>query len=122
MRSPDRLVSPRDIVSAGLCIGCGSCAAGGRGEGAAMRWDRDGQLKPAGPPSWYRRRTSEFTRICPFSPAARDEDEIAADLYPSARFQDGRVGRFEAAYVGHAEAAGFRASGSSGGMVSWVAA
>ena len=35
---------------------------------------------------------------------------------------DPRVGRFEAAWVGHAEEEGFRAQGSSGGMVSWVAA
>jgi coenzyme F420-reducing hydrogenase beta subunit len=113
--------APHDIVAAGLCIGCGGCVAGGREEGAAMTWDLYGQLKPAGPPSWYRRRTQAFARTCPFSPEAVNEDVIAAGLYPAARHIDGRVGRFEAAYVGHAED-DFRMAGSSGGLVSWVAA
>ena len=43
-----------------------------------MRWDKFGQLKPRGSPEWYRRRSAEFARICPFSPYARDEDAIAA--------------------------------------------
>ena len=87
-----------------------------------MRWDKFGQLKPRGSPGWYRRRSAEFARICPFSPYARDEDAIAAERFPGASRVDPRVGRFEAAWVGHAEEEGFRAQGSSGGMVSWVAA
>ena len=87
-----------------------------------MRWDKFGQLKPRGSPEWYRRRSAEFARICPFSPYARDEDAIAAERFPGASRVDPRVGRFEAAWVGHAEEEGFRAQGSSGGMVSWVAA
>lgn len=119
MRSPDRPLAPRDVVASGLCIGCGGCASGGE---AAMRWDRYGQLKPAGPPAWERTRTAAFARTCPFSPAARNEDEIAAERFPAAAQIDARVGRFEAAYVGAAAEDGFREAGSSGGMVSWVAA
>lgn len=110
-------LSPDDVAAAGLCIGCGACAAGRDG---ALRWDRFGQLKPDG--EWSSARSAAFSRICPFSPAARDEDEIAGDLFPHASHRDPRIGRFEAAYVGHAAEDGFRAGGSSGGMVSWVAA
>jgi coenzyme F420-reducing hydrogenase beta subunit len=115
-------LSPREVVSSGLCIGCGSCVSGGGPEGRAMRWDGFGQLKPAGPRDWYRSRSAEFARICPFSPHARDEDAIAAERFPAVRHADPRVGRFEAAWVGHAVQEGFRSEGSSGGMVSWVAA
>ncbi|PWG03962.1 Coenzyme F420 hydrogenase/dehydrogenase, beta subunit C-terminal domain [Sphingosinicella humi] len=86
-----------------------------------MRWDRHGQLKPAGPAEWLGEPSPSFARICPFSPTARDERALAAHLFPAARYQDERVGPFEAAYVGHARD-GFREEGSSGGLVSWIAA
>lgn len=86
-----------------------------------MEWDGYGQLKPVGPANWYRARTAAFTRRCPFSPNARNEDEIARDRFPGAPAADPALGRFEHAYVGHA-AEGFREDGSSGGLVSWVAA
>ncbi|WP_245428447.1 Coenzyme F420 hydrogenase/dehydrogenase, beta subunit C-terminal domain [Kumtagia ephedrae] len=116
-----RPVGPRDIVAAGLCIGCGSCVAQSGAPDAAMRWDRYGQLKPSGG-GWRKRPSAGFTRTCPFSPGARGEDELALLQFPTARHADPQVGRFEAAYVGHVAEAGFRADGSSGGMVSWVAA
>ena len=87
-----------------------------------MRWDRFGQLKPDGPAAWLEKETVRHAAICPFSPHARDEDQLAAALYPDAPTIDPRVGRFAAAYVGHVEEEGFRPLGSSGGMVSWVAA
>src|SRR3546814_8283526 len=34
------LVSPHDIVSSGLCIGCGGCVAGTNRSDTKMRWDR----------------------------------------------------------------------------------
>jgi len=113
------LVSPADIVHSGLCIGCGSCAAAE--PRASMNWNRIGQLKPTGPRDWYERRTEAFSTQCPFAPGSADEDVIAAERFPAAPIRDPRIGSFEQAYVG---AAGdpFRAQGSSGGMVSWVAA
>lgn len=63
-----------------------------------------------------------FAQTCPFSPAARNEDQIAATRFPRAPHHDPRLGRYEANYVGHAHQAPFRERGSSGGMVSWVAA
>jgi coenzyme F420-reducing hydrogenase beta subunit len=121
MRSPEPGISPKTIVASGLCIGCGSCASRARADGAHVRWDRDGFFKPAGPQPWYDAGDEDFPQLCPFSPAARDEDELAAHLFPLAPRRDGRIGRFAAAYVGHAEEQEFRRSGSSGGMVSWVA-
>jgi coenzyme F420-reducing hydrogenase beta subunit len=87
-----------------------------------MAWDRDGFLKPSGPSEWYERPSDAFSRQCPFSPAAANEDEIAAKRFASASIADPRIGRFEAAYVGHALDDPFRRNGSSGGLTNWVAA
>ena len=125
-RSPDLprktrdIVSPRDIVRSGLCIGCGSCVA--NVPDAQMRWDAYGQLKPAGPEGWYRSKSEAFSRQCPFSPQAADEDALALGRFGGAPHHDMAIGRFERAYVGHVAEPGFREQGSSGGMVSWVAA
>jgi coenzyme F420-reducing hydrogenase beta subunit len=87
-----------------------------------MDWDRYGHLKPLAGAEWLNRRSEGFARTCPFSPTAPDEDTLAAGLFPDAPHRDGRVGRFEAAYVGYVAEDDFRARGSSGGMVSWVLA
>lgn len=113
------IVSPADIVRSGLCIGCGSCAAAE--PRARMAWDKFGQLKPTGPRDWYEQRSADFSSQCPFGPAAVDEDVIAAERFPAAPVTDARIGRFQQAHVGAAKDP-FRADGSSGGMVSWVAA
>lgn len=113
-------VSPGGIIRSGLCIGCGACAAGN--PEAAMGWDAHGQLKPHGPRGWRERRDTRFSALCPFSPAARNEDAIAAERFPDAPQRDGRIGRHIACHVGAAAEPPFRARGSSGGMVSWVAA
>jgi len=98
------------MARAGHCVGCGSCAE-------RMQWDKNGFLKPvaAAPPA-------AFAQQCPFSPVAPNEDVIALDRFPQATAADSRIGRFEAAYVGHAVDDPFRRNGSSGGLTNWVAA
>jgi coenzyme F420-reducing hydrogenase beta subunit len=110
-RPSERLVSRRDIVESGLCVGCGAC-------GARMQWDQRGFLKPVAdePPP------PNFAERCPFSRAAPNEDAIARERFAAACFADARIGRFEAAYLGHAIENPFRPNGSSGGLTSWVAA
>src|SRR5690606_6033355 len=120
-RHNEGLVSPADVVSAGLCIGCGSCVAQSEDAEAGMTWDEYGQLKPSDG-EWLHRRSDRFSRTCPFAPSAANDDELAKAQFPHAAQRDNRIGRFEAAYVGHAEEQDFRAGGTSGGMISWVAA
>jgi coenzyme F420-reducing hydrogenase beta subunit len=114
------------MVRGGLCIGCGSCVAGGResaaGTGPHMELDAFGLLKPVGSPSWLRQRTERLAATCPFSPSAADEDDLAVSLYPAARLGHGATGRFISAHVGHVREASFRADGSSGGLATWVLA
>ena len=116
------LPRPGDMVRAGLCIGCGACVAQSAVAGARMRMDEDGLLHPDGPDGWDIGTAERFARICPFSPEAVDEDRIAAECFPQADKHDLATGRYMAAYVGHASEGNYRAEGSSGGMVTWVAA
>jgi len=103
--------TPAEMSRAGLCVGCGSCAE-------RMRWDKNGFLKPEpGTPV-----PESFAQQCPFSPAAPNEDQLAAERFAGAPTADARIGPFEAAYVGHVAESGFRANASSGGLTSWVAA
>jgi coenzyme F420-reducing hydrogenase beta subunit len=87
-----------------------------------MEWNSHGQLEPRGADEWLRTPSAEFARLCPFSPQAADEDELAAEQFPDVARRDEHIGRFCAAYVGHAADDALRAGGSSGGMVTWVAA
>lgn len=87
-----------------------------------MDFDAYGQLKPQGAPAWLRQPSASFTRTCPFSPAAANEDQLAAALFPTPRQRNQALGSFEAAYVGYVAEEEFRLRGSSGGLVSWVAA
>src|SRR5688572_31407544 len=116
-----QLLSPKDIVDAGLCIGCGSCVARQASPQIKMEFDAYGELKPTGPEAWYAQPSAFFTSTCPFSPAAKNEDEIAADIFADALQKTATLGCFDAAYVGHVAVGDFREEGSSGGMVTWVA-
>jgi coenzyme F420-reducing hydrogenase beta subunit len=124
MANPDapRPLGPRDILRSGLCIGCGACVAQAGPNEARMAWDRYGQYRPAGSRAWLRRRSLSFAQVCPFSPFARNEDELAAELFPATPAPDSWLGRVRACFVGSVAEGDFRAEGSSGGMVSWVLA
>ena len=124
-RSPETLpetLSVAQVGRAGLCIGCGACAAQSPAGGAAMRIDAFGELRPRGDPSWLNAASPTLARTCPFSPAARHEGELAAELFPDAPAHDPHIGRYGGAWVGYAAEGDFRADGSSGGMVTWTAA
>jgi len=113
--------SPNDMVRSGICIGCGSCSAQAKPSNVQMRFDAYGELKPSGSHEWIKSKSEQFSNTCPFSPIAKDETELAQNLFPETKHSDVYSGRFQSAYVGYAAEEDFRAQGSSGGMVTWVA-
>lgn len=115
-------LSPHDIARAGLCIGCGACAVRRPGSASQMQFDRYGQLKPKDAGDRHSEEQVDFPRICPFSPLAENEDELAARHFATAVTCDPFLGRFDKAFVGHVEEGDFRSNGSSGGLLTWVAA
>jgi coenzyme F420-reducing hydrogenase beta subunit len=118
----NKLLAPRDIVRSGLCIGCGSCVGRDDSAETIMHFDDLGQYKPHGPASWYKTPSAAFTRTCPFSPAAKNEDQLSARLFANAAAKHTAVGPYREAFVGHVSESNYREQGSSGGMVTWVAA
>ncbi len=112
--------SPGDMIRSGLCIGCGSCVASTTSRGR-MDFDRYGHYKPVADKAWLKTRSDVLTRTCPFSPASANEDVLAMDQFPHAR-HDQSIGRYEQAYAGYVAEGEYRQQGSSGGMVTWVAA
>jgi coenzyme F420-reducing hydrogenase beta subunit len=115
-------LSPQDIVASGLCIGCGACLGTAKGTLARMDMDSYGQFKPRWDSGWPGESHEDFPRICPFSPSARNEDDLAASHFPSATHCNELIGCYEAAFVGYSAEGEYRSQGSSGGLVSWFAA
>jgi coenzyme F420-reducing hydrogenase beta subunit len=110
-------ISPSEIIRSGLCIGCGMCAA--QGSGLDMRLDAYGQLKPSGSSNALTTKSQRLALMCPFSPYAANEDELADELFAETPFRHSSSGRYINAYVGHASD-GFRDGGSSGGLTTWL--
>lgn len=106
-------MTPADVVRSGLCIGCGGCASAN--PRVTMQPDHYGQFRPMGTAD------TSIAHLCPFSPDARNEDQIGAALFPAAAHVDTRIGRYEATYFGYAAEPRFRDQGSSGGLTNWVA-
>lgn len=114
--------SPNDMMRSGLCIGCGSCVAHLGNGNAEIKFDKYGQLKPDASKDWMNKKTEVFGSTCPFSPVAIKEDALSALNFPEVKNTDLFIGRFQSAYVGHVAEDEYRINGSSGGMVSWMAA
>lgn len=114
-----RLYSPKDIVKSGLCIGCGICVA--QTGNARMKFDVYGQLKPHGPQEWFRQSSENFSKTCPFSPLALNEDLLASELFTENLAKNTSIGYYHTNYVGYVQEDEFRMHGSSGGMITWVA-
>ncbi|KTD19046.1 Coenzyme F420 hydrogenase/dehydrogenase, beta subunit C-terminal domain [Legionella jordanis] len=114
-------LSPKEMVKNGLCIGCGSCVSLAKTDKANMKFDPYGQLLPNGSKGWMQSRSELLAKICPFSPSAQNENELAERCFPETGRDCEALGHYQTAYVGYAAEEEFRLQGSSGGMVSWVA-
>jgi coenzyme F420-reducing hydrogenase beta subunit len=114
--------SPEDIVKSGLCIGCGCCSAINiiAGKTGKMSFDGFGQLKPDSAASWYYEKSEGFSRICPFSPEAENEDQISERCFSSVNSISLMLGRYISNKTGFVNEDDYRLNGSSGGMVTWL--
>src|SRR4051794_12719872 len=110
-------VSPSEIVRSGLCIGCGTCAI--NDSRINMQFDVYGQLKPSGSLNGLEARSTRLGMVCPFSPAAANEDTLTDELFRDNPFHNSSCGRYIKAYVGHASEI-FRNDGSSGGLTTFL--
>jgi len=105
----------RQVVEGGYCIGCGACAVAE--SNVRMVASDQGGYKAD-----IIAKTSSFTEeVCPFA-SSLNEDDIGESLYSDEASHDERIGYFQNIYAGFVSEPGFRAQGSSGGMVTWVLA
>lgn len=105
--------SIEQVVSSGICIGCGGCAfaAGGR-----MSLDEFGFFKPV----LESNTTVKQSMACPFLAPKLDEDMLAERFLPATPNRDHKIGKYEAVFAAHAAEGDFRRNGSSGGLGSWI--
>ncbi len=108
------------VIDGGYCIGCGACAAL-EGSPAQMAVTRLGTLQavlPHRPPPCA--SAARAAAVCPFSEGAADENELARPLFADHCRYDEAVGYHLSTYAGYVLEDGFRDSGSSGGMGTWL--
>ncbi len=113
------------VVSAGVCVGCGACAVVApdqlvmqlTDEGTYLPANRDGR----GLSDLDLQVALRASTVCPFSDHSRNEDAIAAELYGGADVAHHEIaGYYRKIVAGHVVAGDFRELGTSGGMTSWV--
>ncbi len=111
------------VISNGLCIGCGACAAI-KDAPFSMTMNAYGQyeahaVKQADGASVL--ASDSASKVCPFSGEGPNEDVIGLGLFSETCNQkvDG-LGYFQSLYGGHVTQEGFRERGSSGGFGSWI--
>jgi coenzyme F420 hydrogenase subunit beta len=108
------------VVQGGFCVGCGACAVVPKAA-IGIRFTADGvyQAIDQAPTTGDERPDAE--PVCPFSDANVDENELAGALFPEATAHT-EIGRYIAAYAGFVTEGEYRVRGSSGGVVTWLAA
>ncbi len=105
-----------DIVRNELCVGCGLCVT--ESLSSKMNWNEEGFLVPVLDNSF----NENAIKLCPFNPCpedeVKDEDVLANVVFPNAKQNDFKIGRFENTYVGYANQ--FRETSSSGGIATYI--
>ena len=104
------------VIEGDYCIGCGACAAQ-ENSPYSMTWDKRllyrAERKIRSPSA------SGRAIVCPFSSSAKNEDEIASELFSDVD-RDEVIGRFDYLGAGHSLERSDRVDGSSGGLTTWL--
>lgn len=110
--------SLKAVLDGNYCIGCGACvhAAPGR---ISQQFQPEGQFRPTVSDNVSEAELEAAARVCPFTGAGPDEDEIAAGLYAELPAHKA-IGRHALTLAGSVAEDGYRERGSSGGFASWI--
>jgi len=105
-----------EVVNGGYCVGCGACvhATGGRmvlNQYGEFIPDLHSQIVPGG-------ETAD--RVCPSLNPEENEDYLASRFLETTVEKDESIGFYRSAYAGFVREGNFRASGTSGGMGTWI--
>ena len=108
------------VIANGYCVGCGACAVP---EDSPFKivMDDYGQyqssLKDA---NVFASTHIDYEKLCPFGSGAKNEDEIARQIFSDTCEHNSQVGYYNGVFAGHVDEGEFRKRGSSGGMGTWV--
>jgi coenzyme F420-reducing hydrogenase beta subunit len=110
------------VVSRGLCIGCGVCAAVCPRRHLRIDFNSHGQYNAFPTDAPCAESCDLCLQVCPFSDSGEDEDALAAELYAGqAEIKHKQAtGYCRGSYVGFSEVDGHRSDGSSGGLATWL--
>ena len=118
VRPPESVQAIDRVIAGGYCVGCGVCAASAPGR-FSMTFTQEG-LWQARAIHRTEQPARDISTLCPMTGQGPDETQIAAALWPALP-EDHAIGRHRACGVGWVEEGEFRARGSSGGLLSWLA-
>lgn len=106
-----------NVVSSGLCVGCGGCEVVSRGA-LTVHWDEVGR-----PTVDLTLTNSDVldaaTRVCPFADESLDESQFGNRLWPELTDLQG-VGRYLASYAGRIQDDAAIVGSSSGGLTTFL--
>ncbi|GHB31525.1 Coenzyme F420 hydrogenase/dehydrogenase, beta subunit C-terminal domain [Mongoliitalea lutea] len=105
------------VLKNDFCIGCGVCNY--VDSSISIEMDDFGMLK-AKPTSDTHEKENVLMKVCPFSNQARNEDEIAEDIFSGLIEKNEYIGKYLENYVGFVEEGDYRIKGSSGGSGKWI--
>lgn len=110
----------REVLSHGLCVGCGACAV--VSPTIKLSRDRYGAMQAELPESLDANELDRASSVCPFSDHAPNEDSIAGEVWPEVPLLDSRIGRYIDLFAGRVNQPAYLMGSSSGGLTSWLCA
>ena len=102
-----------------MCVGCGACSVATSGA-IPVTIGRFGSYE-ANLTGVSSENLALGSRVCPWSDESKNEDVIAAEVFPDAHESHDVLGRFMSAYTGRVGPQEDVLQSSSGGLTSWVA-
>lgn len=109
------------VVDNDLCIGCGVCVQACPSSALTMTWNAHGFLVAS---STDKSCSSDGAciKVCPFNPDpsadAADESVLGNAIFPNAKNNDKKLGRYIGLYAGYSKL--FRETSSSGGAATYI--
>lgn len=107
------------VLRQGLCVGCGACAVV-EPDRYSVAMNPAGQLQAVSLKPESVATSNSATKVCPFSDAALNEDELGRGNFDSDLVSDDQLGAFFSCYAGFVREGEYRERGSSGGIAKWL--